>query len=306
MIGDAIRRARTERGLTQESLAQAAGISRNYLVQLEKGANITVDVLQKIMEALDLDSVALDHHRRVKAGSSDTPRANSALLLQRVRELHAALRVSMTACDDIGKLVEPPGRGGMAAQLEAVKSETPQELREFGVADVVDDLTALPDSPFRKPSPFPVTDDWIEVQIEGRVAAGPRSPIDDDYRDTRLVPRESAPDPKWKVVEAYGDSMIDYDIESGDLVYIEEKLGGVAATGDLVIGWLNEGLVVKRWERRQGRKWLVSGNPEIEPLEITPNDVWELRAIVRGTVPRKPRLKRFTNISSSPGKGGRA
>lgn len=52
--GDQIKQARLERGLSQEYLAVKAGISRQYVAEVENGANVTVTVLARLMKALDL------------------------------------------------------------------------------------------------------------------------------------------------------------------------------------------------------------------------------------------------------------
>ena len=59
-LGDNIRKARKERGLTQSELAEKAGISRSYFADVEKGYyNPSLDTLQKIAAALDTTSGVL-------------------------------------------------------------------------------------------------------------------------------------------------------------------------------------------------------------------------------------------------------
>lgn len=54
-IGSLIVKLRTKKGITQEVLAQTAGISQSYLSQIERGQKIpTIDSLQKISLALDI------------------------------------------------------------------------------------------------------------------------------------------------------------------------------------------------------------------------------------------------------------
>jgi len=55
MIGKELRRARKEAGLSQEQLAEEAGIHRTYVSLLERDVKSpTVDVLLRICEALEM------------------------------------------------------------------------------------------------------------------------------------------------------------------------------------------------------------------------------------------------------------
>ena len=53
-LGQAIKRFRTKRGLTQAQLAESAGVSQPYLSQLEAGAKErpAVQIVQKLAKAL--------------------------------------------------------------------------------------------------------------------------------------------------------------------------------------------------------------------------------------------------------------
>lgn len=55
-----LRNKRKERGLTQERLAQRAGISYNFISQLERGMKApTLRTVEKLADALDLDPLDL-------------------------------------------------------------------------------------------------------------------------------------------------------------------------------------------------------------------------------------------------------
>jgi transcriptional regulator with XRE-family HTH domain len=69
-VGFNIRRAREEKGLTQEELAELAGLHRAYIGQIERGEkNIGIRNLEKIAKALGttirdlLDVSAVDDSR---------------------------------------------------------------------------------------------------------------------------------------------------------------------------------------------------------------------------------------------------
>jgi XRE family transcriptional regulator, regulator of sulfur utilization len=64
-LGEAIRAAREEAGLTQESFAARAEVDRSYYGAIERGEfNLTVDTIAKI--AAGLDMTAADLFKRAK------------------------------------------------------------------------------------------------------------------------------------------------------------------------------------------------------------------------------------------------
>ena len=55
-----VRRLRTERGLSQEELAEAAGVHRTYVGMLERGEkNVTIYNIERIARALDVRPASL-------------------------------------------------------------------------------------------------------------------------------------------------------------------------------------------------------------------------------------------------------
>ena len=56
LFGNALRRLRTERGWSQERLAEAAGITLNYVGNLERGEQgPSLNILVRLARALDTD-----------------------------------------------------------------------------------------------------------------------------------------------------------------------------------------------------------------------------------------------------------
>jgi repressor LexA len=129
------------------------------------------------------------------------------------------------------------------------------------------------------------------MPIVAYVAAGHGGWEDTSGNDIVMIP-EMLLGPNDFVVQARGESMRDEDIEDGDHLIVERRPSGIAAHGELVIAWLNDGLVIKRWYRRGGRKYLESANEELgwTPREITSSDVFEIQAVVRKIV--KPATKK--------------
>src|SRR5215212_4578627 len=59
MLHEELRRAREDMGWTQAHLATLAGIPRNQVVRAERGDNITLDTLRKIMVHLPVENLTL-------------------------------------------------------------------------------------------------------------------------------------------------------------------------------------------------------------------------------------------------------
>ena len=55
-----LRRLRAERDITQEELAERAGLNRNYVGMIEREENApTVDTLEKLAEVLQVEAMSL-------------------------------------------------------------------------------------------------------------------------------------------------------------------------------------------------------------------------------------------------------
>jgi transcriptional regulator with XRE-family HTH domain len=60
LVAKNLRRARRAKGLSQEELADRAGVNRNYVGMLEREENgATVDMIEKLAEVLEIDPVEL-------------------------------------------------------------------------------------------------------------------------------------------------------------------------------------------------------------------------------------------------------
>ncbi|WP_035686300.1 helix-turn-helix domain-containing protein [Bradyrhizobium sp. Cp5.3] len=64
VVAKNLRRLRLKGGLSQEELADRAGLNRNYVGMIEREENApTVDALEQISEALGVDPVVLFQER---------------------------------------------------------------------------------------------------------------------------------------------------------------------------------------------------------------------------------------------------
>lgn len=64
-IGAQVRDERTSRRLSDSKLAKSAGVSRRHLVELQKGANVTLSIVQKVMMALELRELSFGPVQRL-------------------------------------------------------------------------------------------------------------------------------------------------------------------------------------------------------------------------------------------------
>jgi HTH-type transcriptional regulator / antitoxin HipB len=65
-LGSAIRRLRTDRGLTQAELAQQAGVSRTWLIDVEKGDKPSVEIglVMRVLDTLGASLMVRDDSPR--------------------------------------------------------------------------------------------------------------------------------------------------------------------------------------------------------------------------------------------------
>ncbi|MFD0713328.1 helix-turn-helix domain-containing protein [Paenibacillus sp. GCM10027626] len=67
LIGERIRQIRKEKGLTQEELAEKAGINASYMGTVERGdRNISIETLEKIIQGLDITPTDLFQFHQIE------------------------------------------------------------------------------------------------------------------------------------------------------------------------------------------------------------------------------------------------
>lgn len=54
LIGEAIRRARLSKNLTQEQLGKMIGVKRAQVSRIEKGSNLTLTTISKVFKAMNI------------------------------------------------------------------------------------------------------------------------------------------------------------------------------------------------------------------------------------------------------------
>jgi XRE family aerobic/anaerobic benzoate catabolism transcriptional regulator len=88
---------RTGKGLTQDVLAERAGLSQKYLGEVERGiGNITVELLGRVADALEIPQASLlehDHERSLEELQADMTRMIPRLKLKEARIAYMMLRL---------------------------------------------------------------------------------------------------------------------------------------------------------------------------------------------------------------------
>jgi DNA polymerase V len=117
----------------------------------------------------------------------------------------------------------------------------------------------------------------IEIPLfTAGVSAGFPSPAD-DFIDKKLDLNEfliSHPSATF-FVRVEGTSMIEAGIHPGDILIVDKALE--ASPGSIVIAVIEGEFTVKRFQRTEGRCFLLAENPSFKPIEITEGmrvEVW--------------------------------
>lgn len=240
MLGDTVREARIRKGLTQAKLAKLADVSRRHLAALEKGANVSVNILQRVAAVLDLTEIHLGD-LSLHAGDKDRTTVNMPLLTDTIREARAEAERAQAILARAENLLsqEPGGNGDHAIEMKFPR--LPVRRVEALRASGGDILRERPD--------------WVEVETAGEIRHG--EAVDENAKEQITLPK-SVVEQGEIVFRARGDNMRDQGIEDGDLLVVETRPRGRASTGELVIGRIGRLVFVGRWWQKHGQKALLS------------------------------------------------
>ena len=236
MLGESVREARLKKGFTQARLAKMAGVSRRHLAALEKGANVSVSILQRVANVLELTEIQLGDIS-LKRSEKDCSALNVPLLTDQIREARAdAARAQAILARAEGLL----GNDGGGA-IEVSFPRMPVRRVELPAASPNDVLRERPD--------------WLAIETAGEIRQG--EPVNESKREKIAVPKSLIEEGEI-VFRARGDGMRDQNIEDGDLLVVELRPRGRASTGELVIGRIGQVVFVGRWWQKHGQKALMS------------------------------------------------
>lgn len=249
MLGETVRSTRIKRGFTQARLARLAGVSRRHLAALEKGANVSINVLQKVASVLDLSEINLGE-LKVQTPKSDSTVVNMSILADTIREAHAGAFHAQLLLARAETLIDqgnghgngsPSNGGGIVAHFPKMPPQLIDIRRRRVTTGSVADKNAA-----------------SGVAIAGEIRQG--EAVVELSGETAYLP-SSVLEKGEVVFRARGDGMKEQGIEDGDLLVVELRQTGRAATGELVIGKVGELLYVGHWWQKHGHKAIMSDGP---------------------------------------------
>jgi len=235
MLGETVREARIRKNLTQAKLAKLAGVSRRHLAALEKGANVSVSILQRVAAVLELAEIQIGD---LSLRSNESDRGiNMPLLTDTIREARAEAERAQAILARAENLLGGSGGPRVTAEFPRMPVKHIEGAR-IAVNDI------LRDRP-----------EWTEIEVAGTIRHG--EPIDESAKEQVAVPKSLVE--KGEIVfRARGDAMRDQGISDGDLLVVELRPRGRASTGELVIVRIGHQVFIGRWWQKHGRKALMS------------------------------------------------
>jgi transcriptional regulator with XRE-family HTH domain len=114
--GQTITKAMAEQGLSNRSAARLCGVSRRHLSVAQKGGNVSIALLVKIMTALHITEVWIGPDARVRSGIDDA--AASPMIALAADHVEKAARLAQTAAA-ILRTLSPAG----TVEIEADNSD---------------------------------------------------------------------------------------------------------------------------------------------------------------------------------------
>ena len=246
MLGETVRSARIRKGYTQARLARLAGVSRRHLAALEKGANVSVAVVKKVASVLDLTDINLGP-LVLHSGKDPNAQVNMRILAETIREAHAdALRAQSLLAEAEGMMVDDNRKRGAGAKTVVRFPKVPVRSvpsRGRGTGTLVTDAPGTTSVKVVAE----IRQGEAVVELKGDTAALPASLIE-----------------KGEIVfRARGDKLRHEGIEDGDLLVVQLRPKGRAASGELVVGKIGEDVYVGRWWQKNGNKALMSDGPSV-------------------------------------------
>lgn len=93
--GQTINKAMAQQGLSNRSAAKLCGVSRRHLSVAQKGGNVSIAVLLRIMIALHIEEVSIGPDAKVRAAVNDS--SASPMIALAADNIERALKLAQTA-----------------------------------------------------------------------------------------------------------------------------------------------------------------------------------------------------------------
>ena len=216
-VGRIIRSARKREGLSQARLAELAGMSRRQLASIENGANTSLRVADRLAEVLRIEELPLG---RATARAQLPIGMDAAILTDRAASAEAAVRDAEAALSHLRSALES-------------RSTAPG-------ADVIADSAS---------------DDEDLVHVPVMAELTPGKPLQ-WAKEVELIAIE-----RWTIET--GEALLRLrtgkeaeGLRDGDLLVIELRPAGNAATGEMVVALIGDEALVGRWWNKQNRRLL--------------------------------------------------
>jgi transcriptional regulator with XRE-family HTH domain len=238
MLGETIREARIKKGLTQARLAKMAGVSRRHLAALEKGANVSVSILQRVAAVLELAEIQLG---ALSLRSAETPAVNVPMLSEAIREARADNERANAILARAEEFLGGAAAGDGFPQIGMAFPRMPIRRIDAPSMSTGDLLRERPD--------------YLEIETAGVVRQG--QPVDEAAKEKVALPRNLIEEGEI-VFRFRGDGLGDQGIGDGDLLVVENRPRGRASNGELVVGRIGKQVWIGRWWQKHGQKGLMS------------------------------------------------
>lgn len=112
------------------------------------------------------------------------------------------------------------------------------------------------------------------------VRAGNPTPLGDETSEKTDVMELLTANPEDSfIVTAHGDSMINVNIHSGDMLVVDSKVQ--AKEGSIVVASIDSEFTVKTLRKIDGKPFLMPENPDFEPIPILPDSEFKIFGVVK-------------------------
>lgn len=293
VLGPTIRKAREAKGWSQARLAQVAGVSRKHISAMESGANVTIEVLRKVAEALDINSVQLPRlsMRFDAIREPDFVAAANALrrvddILDQLNDVIAEAQGYILGWSEFTLLdkttVVRDDSGGESTSAEISTGTLIPFTRHIKTTGGDDQFPIEKDEFIELDFDFPQSLHAYVVPVAAELAAGPPRDPDEILLPTAeiLHSMHEITDHRLKVIKVLGDSMAP-TLKNGWKILIDTKQKSWRR-GQLVAAYVrNQGSTLGIFEPEGDAAVLRKLNPDYRAIPLPAGEWYPLGVVTR-------------------------